>query len=204
MKTIRTYFILGSLLLLALAVGLYLSVAFYIGKVATHDTKTQSDVILVLGAKAYHGNSYNPCLVSRISHAVDLYKAKYAPKILVSGGFDKEDHASEAETMEKIAINLGVSSDDILLETSSTSTYENLLFSQKVLKSTHLSSIIIVTEPFHAARTKLVAKKLGLKYTISPASTSPCWLPWKYFSLYFLKEPFAVILYSLLYNLEAK
>ena len=197
MKTIRKYILIGSLILFIVLGSLYLSLAFYIGKAANRDTKTRSDVILVLGVKSYHGDTYNPCLVSRMTHAVDLYKAKYAPKILVSGGYDKEDHISEAETMKKIAVNLGVPSKDILLEASSTSTYENLLFSQKVLKSTRLSSVIIVTEPFHAARTALVAEKLGLKFTTSPATESPCWLPWKYFSFYFLKEPFAVILYKI-------
>jgi len=177
--------------------SLYLSLAFYIGKAANRDTKTRSDVILVLGVKAYRGDTYNPCLISRMTHAANLYKAKYAPKILVSGGFDKEDKANEAETMKKIAVNLGVPSKDILLEASSTSTYENLLFSQKIVKSAHLNSVVIVTEPFHAARTTLVAKRLGLKFTVSPTSTSPCWLPWKYFSFYFLKEPFAVILYKI-------
>jgi uncharacterized SAM-binding protein YcdF (DUF218 family) len=197
MKKIIKYLVVVSCFFLVFVFVLYFFLAFRIGKEASRDTKTKSDVILVLGAKSYHGNSYNPCLVSRMMHAVDLYKAKYAPKILVSGGFDKEDKVSEAETMKKIAINLGISSNDILLETSSTSTYENLLFSQKVVKSAHLNSVIIVTEPFHAARTALVAKKLGLKFTISPTSTSPCWLPWKYFSFYFLKEPFAVMLYKI-------
>lgn len=197
MKTIRKYILIGSFILFIVLGSLYLSLSFYIGKIATRDTKTKSDVILVLGAKSYHGNSYNPCLVSRMTHAVDLYKAKYAPKILVSGGLDKEDHVSEAETMKKIAIAQGVSANDILVEKKSTSTYENLQSSQKILQSAHLNSAIIVTEPFHAARTSLVAKKLGFKFTISPVSTSPCWLPWKYFSHYFLKEPLTVILYKI-------
>ena|SRR3989344_7021941 len=197
MKIIKKYFLSGILLLLILAIGLYLSLAFYVERIANLDTKTGSDAILVLGAKSYHGDSYNPCLVSRVNHAVDLYKAKYAPKILVSGGLDKEDNVSEAETMKKLAVDLGVSSGDIMLEKSSTSTYENLLFSQKILKSNKLKSVIIVTEPFHAARTALVAQKLNLNYTISPASSSPCWTTWKYFSRYFLKEPFAVIVYKI-------
>ena len=193
----KKYFIISSFLLFILAVGLYTALVFYIGKNASSETKVRSDVILVLGAKSYHGNSYNPCLVYRVSHAVDLYKARYAPKILVSGGFDKEDHVSEAGTMKKIAIKLGASPNDILLETLSSSTYENFLFSQKLLKSSGLNSVIIVTEPFHVARASLVADKLGIKYTISSASTSPCWLPWKYFSFYFLKEPLAVLLYKI-------
>ncbi len=197
MNTIKKYLIIGSLLIFTLFLSLYLSLAIYIGKIANEDTKIQSEAILVLGAKSYHGKSYNPCLVSRVNHAVDLYKAKYADKILFSGGVDKEDNASEAETMKKIAISLGVSPKNILLEKSSTSTYENLLNSQKILKSNYLNSAIIVTEPFHAARASLVAEKLGLKHTVSSASTSPCWTKWEYFSRYFLKEPFAVFLYKI-------
>ncbi len=197
MKTFKKYFIIASISLPSLFLALYLLLALYIGNIANQDTKIQSGAILVLGAKSYHGNSYNPCLVSRVNHAVELYKTKYANKILVSGGFDKEDNVSEAETMKKIAINLGVPSNNILLEKSSTSTYENLLNSQKILKSNHLNPVIIITEPFHAARTVLVAEKLDLNFTISPASTSPCWQPWKYFSYYFLKEPFAIILYKI-------
>jgi uncharacterized SAM-binding protein YcdF (DUF218 family) len=132
-----------------------------------------------------------------VNHAADLYKAKYAPKIIVSGGVDREDNVSEADTMKKIAISQGVSSDDILLEPSATSTYENLLFSKKVLESNKLNSVIIVTEPFHTARVALIAEKLGFKFTVSPASMSSCWLPWKYFSHYFLKEPIAILMYKL-------
>lgn len=133
--------------------------------------------------------------MSRVEHAVDLYKEKFAPKILVSGGTDKEDGVNEAETMKQIAVNFGVPPNDILLETKSSSTYENELFSKKILQQANMNSIVVVTEPFHAARASLVAKKLDLKYSISPASKSSCWLPTKYFSTYFLKEPVAIFLY---------
>lgn len=196
MKRLKKSLIIGCFFVLALSISLFLSLAIYIGINANNDTKTRSDAILILGAKSYHGHSYNPCLVSRVKHAANLYKAKYAPKIIVSGGLDREDNVSEAETMKKIAITNGVSSNDILLEPLATSTYENLLFTQKVLQSKKLTSVIIVTEPFHIARAALVAQRLGLKYSASPASTSPCWLPWRYFSKYFLKEPFAIILYK--------
>ncbi len=115
----------------------------------------------------------------------------------MTGGNDTEDNINEAETMKKIAVENGVRPEDVLLEKRATSTYENLTFSQDILKKNDLKSVEIVTEPFHAARTALVAEKLNLNYTISPASASPCWLPWKYFSRYFLKEPFAVILYKI-------
>ncbi len=197
MKIIKKYFVVASSLFITVIVGLYLFLALYVAKSTNQDTKTRSDAILVLGAKSFHGNSYNPCLVSRVKHAAELYKAKYAPKIIVSGGRDREDNVNESETMKKIAISHGVYSKDILLEPTATSTYENLLFSQKILKLNNLNSVIIVTEPFHIARSSLVAERLNLKYTVSSATESSCWLPWKYFSFYFLKEPFAVILYKI-------
>ena len=178
--------------------GVYLALAVYVGNTATRDTKIKSDVILVLGAHAYDGSSYNPCLVSRVAHAATLYKAKYAPKLLVSGGIDKRrSSVSEAEVMKRIAVSLGVPADDILLESASQSTYENLLFSNPIMQANHFNTAILVTEPFHAYRAAMVARKLGFNFTSSPAVDSVCWLPRKYSSLYFLREPLAVMVYKL-------
>jgi len=185
------------LVLVILLTSLYASVAVYVGKTATRDNKVHSDVILVPGAKAYRGKRYNLCMLARVEHAVALYKARYAKKLLFSGGIDKEDNANEAETMKSIAISLGVPANDILLETSSTSTWENLLFSKKILQAQGLHTVIIVTEPFHAPRTLLVAKKLGINASSSPAVKSRCWLRRGYFSRFFLKEPLAIIWYKM-------
>ena len=115
----------------------------------------------------------------------------------MSGGYDKEDKISEAETMKKIALEKGIPSKDIILEKAATSTYENFTYSKQILNKNNLKSIIIVTEPFHMARASSVAKKLGLNFTQSPVKDSPCWQPNKYFSKYFLKEPVAILLYKL-------
>jgi uncharacterized SAM-binding protein YcdF (DUF218 family) len=175
----------------------YFSLALYIGEHAEKDTKVKSDGILVLGARSYIGGKYNPCLLSRMQHAVELFKDGYASKIVVSGGNDVEDGVNEAETMQKIATEMGINKKDILEEKSATSTYENFAFSQKILKQNHLHSVIVVTEPFHIPRASLVAKKLGYDYTLSPVENSSCWVPQKYFSRYFLKEPFALMGYKI-------
>src|ERR1700749_1724825 len=143
---------------------LFVILLLYIGHMAGQDTKVKSDVILVLGGNVYGGTScygpicqqkgfvpnrrLNPCLVGRVDQAVSLYKDHYAPKILMSGGNDKEDNANEAEAMEKIATEAGIPASDILMEKKSTSTYENFLFSQKILTEAGLHSVIIVTDPY--------------------------------------------------------
>ncbi len=187
----------------------YAALLIYIGNKAKQDTKVKSDVILVLGEGAYGGTScygpicqhgfvphpqYSPCLVARINQAVSLYKNHYAPKILMSGGTDKEDHVNESETMKKIAIESGVPQGDILMEKESTSTYENLLLSQKILNKVGLHSVIIITDPYTNARAGLVASKLRYKYSLSPAINTPCSHPNEYFH----REPLAIIAYILL------
>lgn len=196
MKKILKYVAIGFSVFIILFCLLYLFLTLFVAQTAELDSKTKSDIILVLGARSYINGSYNPCLVVRVDHAVELYKQKFALKILVSGGFDKEDHSSEAETMRKMAIERGVASQDILLEKKATSTYENFSFSKKILQAHHFNSVLIVTEPFHAPRASLVAQKLGLQFSISPASKNSCWLPRKYLSRYFLKEPLAIMAYK--------
>lgn len=95
----------------------------YIQSKAVQDTKAKSDAILVLGGSAIGGLDcfgpicqqgfvpqahLNPCLVARVNHAVMLYKAGLAPKILMSGGTDKETNVNEAEIMKNIAVQAGI------------------------------------------------------------------------------------------------
>lgn len=184
-------------LILLIPAVIYLLLAFYIAKNSEQDNKKPADAILVLGAKINRDKALNPCLVARVEHAVELYKAHYAPKLVVSGGVDKEDNVNEAQEMKRIAMSLGVPEHDILLESESTSTYENMLLSKKILDEAHMNSIIVVTEPFHLPRALLAAKKVGLKAVGSPAVKSACWANNKYLSLYFAKEPLAIMYYKL-------
>jgi uncharacterized SAM-binding protein YcdF (DUF218 family) len=166
----------------------------------------KSGAIVVLGEAAMGGTScygprcqnraassphYNSCLVSRINHAVWLYKEHYAPNILMSGGTDKEDNINEADTMKKIAMEDGVPGADILVETKSASTYQNLVFSQKILNEADLHSAVIVTDPSTNARAGLVASKLHYTYSLSPDTNSPC----SHVSDYIIREPSAIIYY---------
>ena len=206
-KSMKKFFIILSIIV-TFSVLLYAVLLTYIGVMTKQDTKVKSDVVLVLGEGAYGGIScygpicqhgfmphpqYNPCLVARINQAISLYKNHYASKILMSGGTDKEDNANEAETMEKIAVEAGVPAVDILMEKKSTSTYENLAFSQKILSAAGLHSIIIVTDPFTNARAGLVASKLGYNYSLSPDLNTPC----SHASDYFFREPLAIVAYIL-------
>jgi uncharacterized SAM-binding protein YcdF (DUF218 family) len=109
----------------------------------------------------------------------------------MSGGLDSGDTVSEAETMKTIAENDGIPASDILVEPKSTSTFQNLAFSQKILNNADLHSAIIVTDPSTNARAGLVASKLHYSYSLSPDSNSPC----SHAFTYIFREPLAIIYY---------
>lgn len=180
----------------ALPLGLYLLTAITTGIYVYKNNVVISDVIIVLGAKAYYNDGFNPCLEARVNHAVDLYKKDLASKIIMSGGDDAPGGPNEALAMKEMAMKRGVSGEDILLEQKSTSTYENLKFSKALMAENNLSTAIIVTEKFHNYRADMVATELQIPHTLSP-TTSPCWDKWKFLSRYFLREPIALIYYKL-------
>lgn len=195
-------------IVVAVFLSIYAALVINVLNMAKQDTKVKSAAIVVLGEKAISGTScygprcqqgfnsyahYNSCLESRINQAVYLYKNHYAPKILMSGGTDKGGNVNEAETMKTIAIEDGIPAADILVETKSTSTYENLAFSQKILNKAGLHSAIIVTDPPTDARAGLIASKLHYSYSLSPDMNSPC----SHLSDYIFREPLAIIYYFL-------
>src|ERR1700742_552730 len=51
----------------------------------TRDEAQTADVILVLGAAEYHGRP-SPVLRARLDHALELYNAGLAPRIMTTGG----------------------------------------------------------------------------------------------------------------------
>ncbi len=169
------------ILVSSLALGFFLGVLVFIGtltyitKRAVIDNKIISDAIIILGSRTHSNETANPCLVARIKHGVDLYHQGYASKIILAGGYNPDDKLIEAEEMKKLTLALGVTEEDVLLESKSTSTQENLVFSNKIMSDNGLTRAIIVTEPYHSPRADLVADKVGITHTVSPAVKSPCW-----------------------------
>jgi len=176
---------------------IYLLIALHVASYTSISSDSKADAAIVLGAKSYKGDSYNPCLVSRVNQATDLIKNQQVNYLVLSGGNDLEDNSNEAETMKMITLEQGVLADKIILEKQATSTYENLILSKQLMDQNGLTTAIIVSEPFHMARSRLIARSLGISAQYQASQESPCWNKWKYASRYFLKEPIAIAYYLL-------
>jgi uncharacterized SAM-binding protein YcdF (DUF218 family) len=88
-----------------------------------------------------------------------------APFIVFSGGLGNFTQGlwtePEADQFAKIAIEMGVPHDVVLIENKSTNTGENILFTQKLLKEKNLdpSSFIVVQKPYMERRSYATFKR---------------------------------------------
>ena len=134
-------------------------------------TPEKADAIIVLGAAAYYQKP-SPVFEERIRHAVNLYKQGKAKKIIFTGGTPKEGYSTEAEVGAQWAMKNGVKKQDILLEPHSRNTFDNLKNSAEIAYRNQLRTFIVVSDPYHIARAKLMAQDLGLSVQMSPTPTS--------------------------------
>jgi uncharacterized SAM-binding protein YcdF (DUF218 family) len=130
--------------------------------------KYNQDFIIVLGSGLIR-DKVPPLLASRIDKAIDFYRkqasAAYPPTIIFSGGQGPNENLSEAEAMQKYAIEKGIPPEHTLKEDRSVNTYQNMLFSKQIMDSlmSDKYSSIFTTNNFHLFRAGLYAKQTGLK-----------------------------------------
>lgn len=127
------------------------------------------DYAIVLGAKV-NGEIPSLALQYRLEAAL-TYATQYPDvQLILSGGQGSGENISEALAMERFLLKHGIQKERLLVETQSTSTYENILFSKELLSSS-TSAVTIITSDFHLARAKIIAKRLGLESDVVAADT---------------------------------
>ena len=129
------------------------------------------DAIVVLGAAQYDGRP-SPQLQARLDHALELWNLNLASYIVVTGGKQEGDRFTEAATARKFFESSGVASDLIFEENSGTTTYASLFAVSKVATDLKIARVLIVSDPFHLLRAKLIASEVGLDASSSSTRTS--------------------------------
>ena len=98
--------------------------------------------------------------------AGQIYQDGYAPRLIFSGneGYGRKvsgfDGVPEAQIYFDEAVSLGVPPESILLETESTNSSENVLFTAKLMASKNISAnkVIVVHKPYMERRTYATLK----------------------------------------------
>ena len=126
-----------------------------------------TQAIVVLGAAQYDGRP-SPVLAGRLDHAVELYEARVAPTIVVTGGKREGDRFTEAAASFEYLRRAGVPEDVILREEQGDNTWAQLAATTRFLRDRGVTSAVLVSDDYHAYRLDRIAHELGLRAQVSP------------------------------------
>lgn len=155
-----------------LAVGMVLVwsifVARQIAAVAEEDQATSADAIAVFGAAEYDGRP-SPILHLRLDHALELYRQHLAPVIItLGGGADRDSGKTEGGVGRDYLLARGVPLADILAETQSTNTVQQVHRLAAIARDHDLHTIIVVSDATHLFRIRELCERAGLEVYTSP------------------------------------
>jgi uncharacterized SAM-binding protein YcdF (DUF218 family) len=165
-KTIRRVI----LAVVLIAIGYPALLAFQIWEQSHDDEVRSADAIVVLGAAQYDGRP-SPVFKARLDQAAYLFNTDVSDVIVVTGGKQPGDRFTEARAGENYLVEQGVPADRILGEDHGTTTLESLRAVRGIAQDQGMSSVLLVSDPLHSKRIKIMALDLGFEeaYT-SPAS----------------------------------
>lgn len=159
------------------------------------DESKDLDCLILLGAQV-RGQNPSRALWRRIQRALAYLKEHPKTVAILSGGRGPGEDVTEAEAMRRCLVKAGIPEWRLILEGKSTSTLENLKFSQKLLPE-KTRSVGILTSNFHVYRALRLARKLGYQSPVGiSASCEPLYLPH-----YLMREFFALMKERLVGNL---
>lgn len=185
--------VLGLLLIIALVVG---GTGFRVWEAARQDDRSTADAVVVLGAAQYAGRP-SPILEARLKHAKNLYDRGVARYIITGGGRRAGDKFTEAEAGERWLTSQGVPHDRVIPVGEGNDTLGTIEAVAKTAGQRGWSSAVIVTDPWHSLRARMMARDAGLSAWTSPTHTGPVVQTRQIQAKYILRETAALLYYRM-------
>ncbi|HVC52253.1 MAG TPA: YdcF family protein [Stellaceae bacterium] len=133
---------------------------------------SQAQAIVVLGANIHRGggdtkDTLGRVSLERVTYAAEAYRKLHLP-IAVSGGRDDDSRDTEAGLMAA-ALDTEFSVQVTWTEDKSRTTFENALFTQRLLQPANITTVVVVTEAWHMPRALWSFERVGFKALPWPA-----------------------------------
>lgn len=159
-----------ALIVFSICIFAFFIVLFYI-IFKSKRTATNQETIIVLGCRVF-GDRPSLSLIQRCNVAINHLNSNPSCVAILSGGQGADELISEAECMKKLLIKGGIDESRIFIESQSTTTDENIMFSKKIIEQNGLSSqVAIATSDYHIARALIIAKRHGFAASSLPSNT---------------------------------
>ena len=133
------------------------------------------DAIIVLGAQVKRDGTPNVQLQWRLDAATEAWEAHPVP-IVVCGAQGSDEPAPEGEVMRGYLIERGIPESDVIAETDSYNTYENIGNAARLL-GTEKKTVLVVTSDYHIPRALWIARDKGLT---AYGAGSPTYWKWRF------------------------
>ena len=157
---------------MVIGVVVYLAVtAFQVWRTGQQYAPQAAGAIVVMGAAQYNGVP-SPDLRARLDQAGLLWHEHYASTIMVTGSKEPGDAYTEAQASARYLESLGVPAADIL-QAGGRDSWQNLSAAAPILIARGDTTVLIVTDKFHVARSMAIASSVGLSPHPTPTQTSP-------------------------------
>lgn len=156
--------------------------------------ESSADCVLVFGAAVVGNRLPGPAIIRRVDRASNLYLDGDVGTIVFSGGKGIGNARSEAEVMREQAIARGVKANDIVLESESRSTWENIAYSAPIVRP-RCTSVVAVSDRYHLERIRMIAKRQGWGTLATVPATDDLNFPRAGESV--LREVFGVLYYGM-------
>lgn len=152
------------------------------------------EVGVILGAAVWSDNKPSPLFEQRIAKAYELYKSRKIKKILVTGG-NAPGEVSEAQAAKNLLTQLGMKENDILFESGTSTTSEQIKFIKYELAGKQgLHKILIISDQFHLKRVIEMCKFFNVK---AEGIVSGYKLNWKKLLYYRVRDSIGLLLFWL-------
>ena len=157
-------------LIAGVAIGGYS--AYRIWAQGNRDERRPTDAIVVMGAAQYDGRP-SPVFAARLDHAIELFHAGIAPRLIVTGGKREGDRTTEAASARIYAVQRDVPDEAILAEDTSRTTLQSIRRVAALMRDEGMESAVFVSDPSHMLRVLRMASDEGITAYGSPTRTSP-------------------------------
>jgi uncharacterized SAM-binding protein YcdF (DUF218 family) len=139
---------------------------------ARQDDRRVSDTIVVLGAAQFDGRP-SSVFTARLVHARDLWKDDVAPRIITVGGKRSGDRFTEASAGKIWLTQHGVPGDRVVAVETGSDTLSSVAAVESRMNTEGWSTAVVVTDPWHALRTRAMATDQGIDAVMSPTRQGP-------------------------------
>lgn len=131
----------------------------------------KADAIVVLGGGVRFDGELTDLTLRRLVYALRLFRKGYAPVVILTGGNQEIPAVPESVHMERIARELGFSSQNFIVETDAKRTSEQARAVAQIVRARQMRSVILVTSPTHSYRALRAFEKVGVN--VIPGTTDP-------------------------------